>query len=822
MRKNRHQRLDTAFSPLDAGSKLPETKGPIAKLLGAKPTGSARQQPTKSWVFEQLEDRHMMSADFVPNDPYFSFQWPLLNTGGVNIGDQRLQDVRGVAGEDINVIPAWQFFLEDDQGNTLIDGLSGAGIQIAVVSTGIQTDHPDLVANISDTLAYDAVSRQDLFSTPNAGSAALGIAADARGTAIAGLIGAAANDEGIVGVAYESEIVPVRLLSGADASVEGLNPEIIADLFRWENQQVDIYTHAWGDANGANTILTPTPQELDALRESVLLGRGGLGVIHVFEAGDGAGASIGLFSDPTFNAGDDFAGYNGYLNSRYTIGVTSVDHDGEVANVDGTVTRYGEISPAILVAAPSGSVSGFGLIDDPSVGSGVWTTDFFVDDPSDPTTLFQQGFNAPTTEDLFEPDDLILDPFTGLTINDRFEDTAYTSRFSGTGASAALVSGVIALMLEADIAANGEATLSYRDVQEILVRSARQNAPFESLQTGSDRSSGFEHPETWITNRNEPYHEPDVYNAQNVDQFDDDGNQINFGIFQADALAHVYFPIIDPSETSETSWSPVSLFTNGAGYTVSQGNAELGTAVGYGHGVIDAELAVSLAAQWNSAGQTLAEEQSWTTFPQFSGGIPARSVSNDDTQRLVVPGGLGGQGGINAYINEYATDSPFENYTGPRQNGVAVVLDVPEDRTVSTEWVEVKLDLSTGDIDNLRITLISPDGVHSELNHSFQFIEPTQRVQYQGDVVNSSTGGEFEDRGGSGPGGPFDQDGGNVFYTFSTNRHWGERTDSRIAIDPSTGNPYAGSVAPGDFGATVPSATFHDWHLVFENYGDTP
>ena len=53
-------------------------------------------------------------------------------------------------------------------------------------------------------------------------------------------------------------------------------------------------------------------------------------------------------------------------------------------------------------------------------------------------------------------------------------DPNYTSRFNGTSGAAPLVSGVIALMLEAN------PNLTFRDVQEILVRSSRTTAWYES------------------------------------------------------------------------------------------------------------------------------------------------------------------------------------------------------------------------------------------------------------------------------------------------------------------------------------------------------
>ena len=42
----------------------------------------------------------------LPTDPLFASQWHLLNTGQ-EVGNPDFQNLFGVAGEDINVVPAW-------------------------------------------------------------------------------------------------------------------------------------------------------------------------------------------------------------------------------------------------------------------------------------------------------------------------------------------------------------------------------------------------------------------------------------------------------------------------------------------------------------------------------------------------------------------------------------------------------------------------------------------------------------------------------------------------------------------------------------------
>ena len=68
------------------------------------------------------------------NDPLFTSQWYLLNTGQRG-GTSRL---------DINVMSAW-------------DRYSGKGVIVAVNDDGMDLTHPSLVANLLTDLTYDTV-----------------------------------------------------------------------------------------------------------------------------------------------------------------------------------------------------------------------------------------------------------------------------------------------------------------------------------------------------------------------------------------------------------------------------------------------------------------------------------------------------------------------------------------------------------------------------------------------------------------------------------------------------------------------------------------
>ncbi len=95
-------------------------------------------------------------------------------------------------------------------------GRTGAGATVAVLDTGIDLDHPDLVANLSPTLGYDCL---DPGSAPED--------RNGHGTHVAGIIAAASNGAQVVGVAPGATLVPVRVLS---ASASGSLSALVCGL----------------------------------------------------------------------------------------------------------------------------------------------------------------------------------------------------------------------------------------------------------------------------------------------------------------------------------------------------------------------------------------------------------------------------------------------------------------------------------------------------------------------------------------------------------------------------------------------------------------
>jgi subtilisin-like proprotein convertase family protein len=136
------------------------------------------------------------------------------------------------------------------------------------------------------------------------------------------------------------------------------------------------------------------------------------------EKGRGGLGSIFVFAGGNDGWLGGNVNYNGFANSRYVIPVAALDHNGEK-------TWYSEPGASLLISAPSSAVNGNGNL------VGISSTDLIGD----------QGYDA----------------------------SDYTNRSTGTSSAAPVVSGTTALMLEAND------DLTWRDVQHILVNTARKN-----------------------------------------------------------------------------------------------------------------------------------------------------------------------------------------------------------------------------------------------------------------------------------------------------------------------------------------------------------
>ena len=122
------------------------------------------------------------------------------------------------------------------------DGYDGDGIKVAVLDGGFDTAHTDLDANI--ITGYD---EEDDDNTPNAGSHTAKMAG--HGTHVAGIIAAERNGTGMMGIAYNASIMPIKIFTDAGNFVSGGIQNSID--YATDNDAISL-NNSWGSSRSVN------------------------------------------------------------------------------------------------------------------------------------------------------------------------------------------------------------------------------------------------------------------------------------------------------------------------------------------------------------------------------------------------------------------------------------------------------------------------------------------------------------------------------------------------------------------------------------------
>lgn len=123
-------------------------------------------------------------------------------------------------------------------------------VTVAVLDSGCDLDHPDLVDNLLTDLAYDSFDDCDLDGADVED-------ATGHGTLVSGVIGATANNGiGIAGVSYNANILPIKVYN--DAGTDARSFSIIA---AYEKLFEYIDTGVCGNIRVVNTSIGQRPQE---------------------------------------------------------------------------------------------------------------------------------------------------------------------------------------------------------------------------------------------------------------------------------------------------------------------------------------------------------------------------------------------------------------------------------------------------------------------------------------------------------------------------------------------------------------------------------
>lgn len=244
---------------------LPRAAGPA----------NLRSRQGEDLQIEAAARRKLMAQKLEINDPIFNDQWHLFNAVQV--------------GHDVNVTDVW------------LQGVTGKNATVAIVDDGLDMYSDDLKDNYYAAGSYDFNDKSD-EPRPR-------LSDDRHGTRCAGEVSAVRNNVCGVGVAYDSKIAGLRILSKLITDAD----EALAMNYDFQHNQ--IYSCSWGPPDDGVSMDAPGVLIRRAMLNAVQNGRGGLGSIYVFASGNGAG-------------NDDNCNFDGYTNSIYSITVGAIDRKG--------------------------------------------------------------------------------------------------------------------------------------------------------------------------------------------------------------------------------------------------------------------------------------------------------------------------------------------------------------------------------------------------------------------------------------------------------------------------------------------------------------
>lgn len=346
------------------------------------------------------------------DDPLAPFAWHLENTGQTSFASSP-----GIAGQDMKIKPV------------IDSGIKGAGVRIAVSDSGVEIQHPDLYGN---QLSGEHRNYSSTNSSAWRNADPYPQEEESHGTAVSGLIAALGwNGIGSRGVAPSAKFAGFYFLGShtgeTNASYEAKTLDQMTGNF-------DIYNYSYGYAGCA--FFGESDSVLNAYKLGITNQRGGKGAIYVKAAGND---------------------YMGYLRECY--GGTSSN-----PFLGNTNTSEDQAHPYLILV---GAVNASGQRSSYSTpGSGLWVSaaggEYGDAKPAMITTDIQG-----CSKGLSASDSHVTNSFNrGRTNQNTYCN--YTNGMNGTSSAAPVLSGIIALMLEA------RPELTWRDVKHILAVTAEK------------------------------------------------------------------------------------------------------------------------------------------------------------------------------------------------------------------------------------------------------------------------------------------------------------------------------------------------------------
>ncbi len=189
---------------------------------------------------EFAEPNYIVKTSAIPNDPGYSLQWGLNNTGQTG----------GTSGADIHAQAAWDVTKGSDN------------IIIAVVDTGVAYDHPDLAGNVwvntaelNGSAGVDDDQNgymDDVYGWDFINNDGYPVDCDQHGTHVAGIIAAKGNNgTGVSGIMWSAKIMPLRFLGATGSGDVAKAAEAIEYA---ADNGARVINASWGGNDYSNTL----------------------------------------------------------------------------------------------------------------------------------------------------------------------------------------------------------------------------------------------------------------------------------------------------------------------------------------------------------------------------------------------------------------------------------------------------------------------------------------------------------------------------------------------------------------------------------------
>ena len=355
----------------------------------------------------------------VPNDEYFNQQWNLHNIGQV-INDGHT----GTSDADIDAPEAWA------------RTTGSSAVTVAVLDEGVTSNHFDLPN------ARQVRLNGSNFSTATPGNDPSPVASGNHGNACAGIVAASRNNsQGVAGVAPLCKIMPIKILNPAASDANIANAITFA-----KNNGAQILSNSWGYGTSNSNFV---PAIVTAIVDATTTGRGGLGCVVVFAAGNTASRAAG---------NNGFVTFPGNVNVAGVLTVGASDRYDKQANYSPTSNTASADNQVVDIVAPSHR----------AYPTQIRGEDFEIWSMDIPGAT---GYN-PNTSGIYLPS-------TGTNFD------AYTGRMGGTSAACPQVAGAAALLLSLN------ANLTQQQVFNILTENADKVGGYTYNASGFSNEMGF-------------------------------------------------------------------------------------------------------------------------------------------------------------------------------------------------------------------------------------------------------------------------------------------------------------------------------------------